>query len=341
MHQIPETANHEYKTAQYIRDELKKLGYKYECVHTGTIVRINNKKEKTIALRADIDGLKIQEKTQSSYCSLHEGYMHACGHDGHSAALLGFAHILKTLSPTCNIILIFQHSEEEGSGAKEIMEALKNDCIDAIFAFHIMPNIKKHKIVASDNLMMCSSEEINIDIIGKMSHVGKKKEGIDSISIASQLIKQYEFYQKGIIHIGMIKGGTARNCVCDYTSLKGTLRAYSYQDIIKIKEYISHLHNQIIKDYHCQIHTSYYSKYLPVINNKQLYKRVSSFIQLEKLDHIYMYAEDFSYYQKYIPGLFMFVGSGNTNQLHTDTFDFDEDIFETMIDTYIKIVTHL
>ena len=269
--------------------------------------------------------------------------MHACGHDGHSAALLGFARRIKDQKLKYNVILIFQNSEENGSGGKAMYEYLKcHYQIDAIFGFHIMPFIKKHHIVSSNDTLMYASEEINIDIHGKMMHVGMRELGIDSIKIASELIQRYASidHQDAFIHIGEICGGNARNVVCDHIVMKGTLRAKNQQCLKELKKRIMFIHRMMNKHYKVLIHMSFQSKYPAVINDKALYHKLQSFLPIYTLDKPYMLSEDFSYYQS-IPSVFMFIGTGTTHMLHTPQFDFDESILMTMIDTYEKILNCL
>ncbi len=288
--------------------------------------------------------MPIHEETQVSYASCHPGLMHACGHDGHSAALLGLARRIKDKKLKYNIILIFQNSEESGSGAKSISSYLKSHYhIDAIFGFHIMPYIKKHHIVSSHTTMMYASEEIDICIKGKMSHVGLRNQGIDSIQIASQLLFQYRSLNtsSSFIHIGKISGGNARNIVCDFVKMKGTLRAKDEESLKKLKEQINLIHHTLIKYNDCKIESKCRAFYPAVKNNELLYKKLSTFLPLYLLENPYMLSEDFSYYQKDIPSVFMFIGTGSTSFLHTSYFNFDESILITMIDTYEKIIMNL
>ena len=312
--------------------------------HTGISVYIESHKPKTLAFRCDIDALAILEENNVSYKSKHQGVMHACGHDGHTAAMLGFLRRIKNQSLRFNVIAIFQNSEECGSGAKEMSQyILSKYKINAIFAFHIMPLIQKHHIVSSSDNMMYASEEINIKIKGKQSHVGMRALGIDSIKIASQLIFQYATldHENFFIHIGEIKGGKARNIVCDEVCLKGTLRAKSEKDLKELKNRISFIHRMMNKQYHVFIHTDYLAYYPPVINDCDLYKRLSDILPLYKVKQPYMLSEDFSYYQKHIPSVFMFIGTGLSSMLHTSRFDFDESILITIVNSYEKILYNL
>ena len=270
--------------------------------------------------------------------------MHACGHDGHIAALLGFLRRIKNHSLRYNLLAIFQNSEECGSGAKEMSQyILSKYKVDAIFAFHIMPLIQKHHIVSSPDYMMYASEEINIKIKGKLSHVGMRSLGIDSIKIASQLIFQYASLDNDnyFIHIGEINGGKARNIVCDEVCIKGTLRAKSEEYLKELKNRISFIHRMMNKQYHVFIHTDYLAYYPPVKNNKNLYKKLNDILPLYTIKQPYMISEDFSYYQKHIPSVFMFIGTGLSSMLHTSYFNFDESILITIIDSYEKIVHNL
>ena len=195
LHQIPELGLQEFKTSKYLKDELTKMGYEpISILDTGVLVYLDNHQDKTLAFRSDMDALKISEQTNCSFTSCHNGYMHACGHDGHMAALLGLAKKLKEqpLKWKHNILLIFQPAEESPGGAKLIVEAgiLKQYNVRAIFGLHLMPTIEAGKIACRPGPLMAQNGELDVTITGKSAHAGLYHLGIDSIMIASQIICQ-------------------------------------------------------------------------------------------------------------------------------------------------------
>ncbi len=360
LHQIPEIGLKEYKTASYIRQELKKMGYDYhEIIDTGTYVYIDNQKPSTIAFRSDIDALSIEEANDVEYKSKHQGYMHACGHDGHMSALLGLAKRLKESKESFhyNFLLIFQPAEESPGGAKLIVESglLKKYHVEAIFGMHLMPLIDEGQIACRKGPLMAMSGEIDVKIQGKASHAGLPQEGIDSIIIASQIIQSYQSlvsrrispFSPVVLNIGEIKGGSARNSVASETSMHGTLRCYDEEIFQKVTTYMNDIHTSLERMYGCKIEWSCPPFYPPVINDEHLYERWKSLVNqddLIELSEPLMLAEDFSFYQKEVPGIFFYLGTKTKEYqsgLHTETFNFREEILMKAVDLYYSIALHL
>jgi len=358
LHRIPELGLHEYKTAAYIRQELENMGYQWESIlETGTLVYIDAQQPTTIAFRSDIDGLEIYEKNQIDFCSQHQGCMHACGHDGHMSALLGLAKRLRMLqhSFSYNILLIFQPAEESPGAAKDIVKSgvFEKYHVQAIFGMHLMPLIEEGKIACKAGALMAMCGEIDVTIQGKSSHAGLPQQGIDSIMIATQAIQQYQSlvarqtspFSPVVLNIGKISGGTARNSVASETILNGTLRCYDENLFSYITQQMDLIHRGLESAYGCQIHYSCPPMYPPVINHKNLYQQVKALADdMLELEEPFMLAEDFAFYQKAIPGLFFFLGTRSKEYhsgLHTETFNFHEDVLEKAVDLYEKIAIEI
>lgn len=358
LHTIPEIGFQEKQTAKYLYDELKKMGYDPLFVtETGLIVFMDFSKEKTLAFRSDIDALKITEQTGVSFSSQHDGYMHACGHDGHMAALLALAYRLKDVKELPhNILLIFQPGEEVSNGAKSIIDTgiFTKYNVKGIFGLHMFPDVEEGYIACRKGPLMAQSGELDVVIRGKGAHAGKYHEGIDTIVIASQLISQYQSIisrmvspmQPVVIHVGTIHGGTVRNIVADQTSFHGTIRTYSEEVFQNIVEAMKGLHLGMEKAYGCQIEFSCQTFNPPVLNDKKLYQQLvtlagDSFLELE---NPVMLAEDFSHYQKIVPGVFFFVGTKcekYCSGLHTATFQFHEEVLLKAVDLYDRLAHYV
>lgn len=357
LHQIPELGLKEEKTAQYLRSALEEMGYQWQSVlQTGTLVYIDAHQKETLAFRSDIDGLKMNEKNDVDYVSKHEGYMHACGHDGHMSALLGFAKRLKQLSHlSYNVLLIFQPAEESPGAAKWIVEAgiLQKYHVKAIFGMHLMPLVPQNHIACKAGPFMAMCGELNVKIKGKGAHAGLAHLGKDSIVIAAQAIHEYQTilsrllspFCPAVIHCGKIQGGTTRNSVADEVTIEGTIRCFDESVFHDIIEHIEKIHQGLEKSYDCQIEWSCPPMYPPVCNDKQLFEQFKQLILTqddEELEQPLMLAEDFAYYQKAVPGLFFFLGTNSEHYqsgLHSETFDFDETVLLRAVDTYEKIIT--
>lgn len=355
LHQIPEIGLQEYQTSNYLKKELIEMGYDpISILDTGILVYIDHHQDKTVAFRSDMDGLKISEQTNCDFKSKHDGYMHACGHDGHMAALLGFAKKLSQVPAdfAYNILLIFQPAEESPGGANLICQAgiLKQYNVKAIFGLHLMPTIEAGKIACRPGPLMAQNGELDVTVTGKSAHAGLYHLGVDSILIASQLICQYQNIltrviapvESCVINIGEIKGGTVRNIVADQTVFKGTVRTYSETVFKKITDTMQAINHGMEEAYGCKIDFSCPPMYPPVLNDYDLY---AQFVKLtgdnyEELKEPLMLAEDFAFYQREIPGIFFYVGTKTeryNSGLHTETFNFDEEVLLQAVELYYQI----
>lgn len=352
LHKIPELGLKEFKTAQYIRGELTKLNYQYETIiNTGTLVYIDNNRDETLAFRSDIDALAINEKNDVDFKSVHQGYMHACGHDGHIATLLELAKRLKTIeNPRYNYLLIFQPAEESPGAAKIIVESGIFDRyhVKAIFGMHLMPFLEEGVIACKSGPLMAECGELDVEIIGKSGHAGLPHEGIDSIMIAGEVIQGYQNiisrkispFSPAVLHIGKIVGGDARNSIASSVSLHGTIRCYDEEVFNQINEEIDKLHHGLEEIYDCRITKSCPPMYPPLINNEKVYQRFMKLVNKEnyiELKEPLMLAEDFSFYLKEIPGLFFYLGVKSdiyNSGLHTETFNFSEEVLKNAADLF-------
>lgn len=359
LHQIPEIGLKEEKTSAYIRHVLEEMGYQWESVvNTGTLVFIDNHQKETIAFRSDIDALPMYEKNAVDYKSKHEGIMHACGHDGHMSALLGLAQKLKDSSDVFphNILLIFQPAEESPGAAKFVVESgvFEKYNVKAIFGMHLMPLIEEGKIACKSGPLMAMCGELDVKIHGKGAHAGLPQNGIDSIVIASHAIQQYQSlvsrqvspFQPVVLNIGKISGGTARNSVASITEINGTVRCYSEEMFQYIHDHIEKIHKGLEISYGCEIEWSCPPFYPPVVNDKTLYQQFIQYVDKDyiELNEPLMLAEDFSFYQKAIPGIFFFLGTKSEKYqsgLHTETFNFNEDVLEKAVNLYYQLALHI
>ncbi|SHE95199.1 M20 metallopeptidase family protein [Alkalibacter saccharofermentans] len=358
LHMIPEEGYGEYKTNAYIKKYLKDLGYEPEDItDTGVYLLIEgNDKETTTALRADMDGLSVREETDVDYTSVHESMMHACGHDGHMTILLVFAKYLKDndIKPEKNILLIFQPAEEGPGGAKAIVEEglLLRYNVGEIFGCHIMPDVDQGIVAVKSGPMMAQTGEFYIDIKGKSSHAAVPHQGIDAVVIASSIVGSLQTVvsrninpvKTSLLSIGTISGGERVNVVARHVSLSGTMRSYEEAVYDQMKMRVI----EILKGYeiafNCTIEYKFIDMYPPVTNDAAVHK---SFIALLDKDEYkeadpMMIAEDFSYYQKAVPGVFFYLGSRNEELgydygLHDCRFNFDESILLNAVEVYARL----
>lgn len=361
LHQMPEIAFDEIKTSKFIKEKLQEFGFKIESTaKTGVIgFRKGVSNQKAIAFRADMDALRVKEETGLSYSSKEENMMHACGHDGHMSILLGLAmYISKLESINRDIVLIFQPAEEGPGGAEIIIKEgiLKKYNVDYIFGLHILPDIEEGKIGVKAGPLMAQAGELDITIKAKSGHGAMPHTAVDGIYIASQLINAYqsiisrniEPIECGVLTIGEIKGGEARNVIANEVTLKGTIRAFNTEVYNTIKNRIEDINEGLEKMHKIEIETEIRDMYPPVINDQKLFKMFTEVLEEDEIEIIkpMMISEDFSFYQQEIPGLFFMLGSRNEEQnlvypLHNCHFNFDEKILIHGVNTYLKVCNKL
>jgi len=358
LHQIPEIGRSEFKTNEYLKSRLLEMGYTPITIfNTGVFVYLDFGNSETTMFRSDIDALKITEKNDIDYRSKHDGYMHACGHDGHMAMLLGFADYLKDKEHfKRNILLIFQPAEEGPGGAKEIVKTgiMSKYNVTEVYGIHLFPNYEEGKIVSKSGYLMGSITILDIEVIGESAHVAMPNEGIDALYYASlfhielvALLNKEMKNKKYILKFGNMVSGSARNIVSNHSLLEGTLRTLDEDTRLKIIQIINNLKEEFSSKYNVIINVLTEYLYPAVNNDTKLYKRFKTVItdgfELIELEEPLMVSEDFSFYQKEAKGIFYFLGVKNekmgfTHLLHNDQFNFNEEVLKIGVQTYIKLI---
>jgi len=359
LHRIPEEGYEENKTSAYIQEQLKGWGYEPQKVaKTGVVAFIEGQnKEKTIAFRADMDGLSVREKTGCDFVSLHPDFMHACGHDGHMSILLGLAGYLKeqNIKPYTNVLLIFQPAEEGPGGAQRIIEEGIFDRypVDEIYGIHMMPQVEEGIFALRPGAMMAQTGEFTIRIRGKSAHGASPHEGIDSIVIAASVIQSLQTIvsrsinpiDTSLITVGTVQGGERVNVIAHETVLTGTMRAYRESVYEQLKKRMAQVLKGTETMHSCEITCEVVDMYPPVVNDEKLYQKTIALLGQEEYESAkpMMIAEDFSYYQRKVPGLFLYLGSYNEEKnyvygLHDGRFNFDEKILLHGVELYMRLI---
>ena len=358
LHQIPEIGRKEYQTRDYLMSALQNMGYFPNIIfNTGISLFLDYGNTETTMFRSDIDALRITEMNDIKFKSKHDGFMHACGHDGHMAILLGFAEYLKDKKHfNRNILLIFQPAEEGPGGAKEIIKTgiMKKVNVTEVYGIHLFPNCEEGKIISRSGCLMGSITTVDFEVIGKSAHVAMPNEGIDALYYGSlfhieimKILNTKLPNSKYILKFGNMKSGTARNIVSNHTLLEGTLRTLDEETRQSILMIINDLKAKFLSSYNVIINVITNYLYPPVNNDIKLFKRfkkvISEDFELVELDKPLMVSEDFSFYQKEAQGIFYFLGTKNEklgfiHPLHNNRFNFDEDVLQIGVKTYIKII---
>ena len=325
FHKYPEIAKKEFNTANKIEEELKSIGLNPIRVgETGVYAEIRCKNPgKTIVLRADIDALPINEETNLEYKSQIPNVMHACGHDIHTASLLGAARILNAHKDELNgvIRLTFQQAEEIGYGAKVFIENGYLNGADRCFGLHIASNLKCGTIACVPGANNASVDWLKITVKGKASHISTPEGGIDALLVLSKIvceIKALANNDKLLIGIGKMEAGTAYNIVAEDAYLEGTIRAFDPIVRKDIKETIINIANNIAKEFGAQANVVYKDYTSPLINEEvSTNESIDTAISLFGSENVItkrkpsLSGDDFAEYILCVPGTYSYIGTYN------------------------------
>ena len=364
FHQYPELSFQEYRTAETISKHLESFGIEHrtEVGKTGVVGEIVFGDGPTIALRADMDALPIQEVGDLKYKSKNEGVMHACGHDGHMAILLGAANALsknKKLKKG-KVRFIFQPAEEGAGGARYMIKDGCLDQVDEIYGLHLWNYQPVGEIGVKNGPIMAAADMFDIIIKGKGGHGATPQGTVDAIVVASNLITMLQTIvsrntnplDNTVVTIGEINGGQNFNVIADEVRLTGTTRAYTENNRNMIKKRMQDIIDGVSKSFGAEIVLKYKEGYPPTVNHEDPTKLVleaSSMVVGKGASYPYlsMGGEDFSYYLQKVPGCFFFVGSApDKNNIlstphHCSHFDIDERSLLIGASVYVNLIDNI
>ena len=361
FHKHPELSFKEIRTSKIVAEKLESYGLevKRNVGKTGVVGILKGKhKGKTIAFRADMDALPIQEISSVSYKSIYDGVMHACGHDAHTAILLGAAQILSTMKENIKgeIRFIFQPAEEGYGGAKYMIKdgAIKN--VKEIYGLHVWNYQRSGTIGIQSGPVMAAADMFTIVIKGIGGHGAAPQGTVDAIVVASHLIQSLQTIvsrntnplENAVVTIGQINGGNNFNIIADQIILKGTARAYTIDNKKLIKKRMQVICSGVAATYGAKIKLSYKNGYPPVINDIEITNNVIK--AAKKIipqgiikPYLSMGGEDFSYFANEVPGCFFFLGTLPNNKKlmstpqHCSHFDIDEKAMLTGCSIFVEL----
>ncbi len=365
LHQYPELSFEEYKTSEYVCSVLDKHGISYTkgIVKTGiiAIIKGRNPDLKTILLRADLDALPIDEKNEVEYKSKHKGKMHACGHDVHTASVLGTAIILNDLKEKFEgmVKIMFQPGEEVLPGGASLMikeGVLQNPEVNFAIAQHVFPSMEVGKVGFREGMYMASTDELHVTITGKGGHAAMAAEYNNPLIVAAHIIteieKEFPFIidSEGVarntqnniptvIAFGKIEGKGATNVIPETVYLAGTFRTMDESWRKEVKEKIRVIVQTISSKYNATAEINIMDGYPFLINNAEVTQQCKQaaieYLGNENVESLplRMTAEDFAYITQRVPSCFYRLGTGNKAKgiisgVHTSTFDIDEKALE-------------
>jgi hippurate hydrolase len=363
FHEHPELLYDVHRTAGIVADKLREFGCDEVVTgigRTGVVGVIRGRKStsgKTIGLRADMDALPIEETSGVPYASKTPGLMHACGHDGHTAMLLGAA---KYLAETRNFdgtaVMIFQPAEEGGAGGKAMVDdgLMTRWKIQEVYGLHNMPGIPEGHFATNPGAMLASADEVEIKVIGRGGHGGAgPHKAVDSVLIGSQIVnalqsivaRNVDPLKSAVISITMFHAGTAFNVIPEIAELKGTVRALDSAVRDLVERRISEVADSIARAYGGSAETKYKRMY-PVTMNHAREAAVAADVARDVVgaDRVddnavpLMGGEDFAFMLEARPGAFVFLGMGEGNDCHHPAYRFNDNVLGHGASYWVRLV---
>lgn len=357
LHGNPELGRREHDTTKLIRNFLTENGIENsQPLETGVVATIYGKNDgKTVALRADIDALPITEKVQGEFKSKNEGVMHACGHDLHTAALLGTAKVLKKMeNDLCgNVRLIFQPDEEGDGGAQRLIEKGALDGVSEIYGIHVRPELPCDTVAVKYGKSYAASDIFEITVVGKGGHCAEPHKNVDAIVIASQIVTALQTVvsrnvaptESAVVTVGTINGGVFRNSVAESCEITGVMRSLGKEMRMLLRKRVTEIAQGIAEAMGAKADVRIIESYPGIVNDDEK----TAYIEKCALD-LYgkervrvietpgMVSEDFGYYLEKVQGTFYHVGCESENVLHSELFCPNEKAMLTMMEMHVKSV---
>ena len=337
LHRIPELSDQLPETTAYVRSVLAPLRCTVSAPIPGAVCAwFDAGKTETVAFRADMDALPETENTGLPYASAHPGRMHACGHDGHTAMALALAeyesgHLAELPR---NVLFLFQPAEETFGGARPLCETgiLEAHRVVRVFGLHLWPKLEAGRVFTRPGPLMARANEITVTVTGHSVHISRASQGRDALAAG------VDFYQRAaalaasvppprVLAFGKLVSGTVRNAVSGETVLEGTLRTYHEETYRACREGLERIGREVAAESGCRVDVRLSDGYPAVWNHEALYGSLCRQLGADApalLAEPVLAAEDFSFYQQRVPGVFCFLGVGDSAELHAPEFCFDD-----------------
>ena len=371
LHRIPELDFDLPETRAYVTAVLSKL----PCTilpagRAGLCAYFDAGMPDTTALRSDMDALPLTETNDCDYASTHPGRMHACGHDGHTAVLLGFAEEISRRMDTLphNVLLLFQAAEETMGGAQEICDAgvFEKYKVSKVFGLHLWPGREKGAVVCRKGAFMSEARVLRVDIYGKSVHAAAAKKGVDALSAGARFVTEAYEMESGILpsdvlrllKFGMFQSVTATNVISGHSVLHGTIRCFEEDVSKRMEAGLRAVAERIEREFGCRVEIAFTESCPAVRNDPALFNRFRDALCGEahkrlpegdlgepfpfvEADAPSMTSEDFSVYQRMVPGVFFHLGLGRNAPLHSAGFDFDESVLPVGVKAFLRLLYNI
>lgn len=360
LHQIPEAGFQEFKTQAFLLEILEPLRgprITIETFETGLFVHIAGLNPKRrIAYRCDIDGLPILEETGYSFQSVHDGYMHACGHDMHMTVAIGIVSHFAAVPMDDDLLVIFQPAEEGPGGAVPMLgsTALQKWRPDAIFALHIAPEYPVGTVATRVGMLFANTSELFIELTGTGGHAAYPHRANDMVVAAAHLVTQLQTIvarnvdplDSAVITVGKIEGGTRQNVIAERARLEGTIRTKSLEAMTRIKTRIEQLTRGIESGFDCTVTIDYGANYRHVWNNETWTADFMKWLETTGTATLIvapesMTGEDFGYFLAEIPGFMFWLGVDSPHGLHHAKLAPSEDAIGLAVDVMTGYLLHI
>jgi amidohydrolase len=364
IHMHPELGFEEIETSRLVSEWLERFGFKVKrgLAKTGVVGLLEGREPgNTVAIRADMDALSMEEGNSVPYASKIKGKMHACGHDAHVAILLGVAKFFSSTKDRVkgNIKWIFQPAEEGGGGGRVMVEegVLENPKVEAVFGAHVFPFLPVGKVGIYEREGLAAADRFTIKMIGKGGHAASPHVAKDPILAAGHLITQIHSIvsrninplDSGVVTIGKVSGGTAFNIIPDGVELLGTVRSLNLQVREELKSRIEQVVQGVVRSFGMDYQFDFEYGYPVLINDPEMSKLVatacSKGVGEENVEVLKpsMGGEDFAYYLEKVPGSFFRLGCRNEEKgiihsYHSSLFDIDESVLPFGVEMFVRVI---
>jgi len=351
IHRNPELMYEEFETSKLVQKTLSELDIKFQkdIAITGVVATLGDGDGPCVALRADMDALPIHEETDVDFKSEIDGKMHACGHDCHTAMLLGAARLLKQNEDKIKgtIKLVFQPAEEGGAGGKMMRDQgiLENPKVQQIYALHVAGMMPMGTLASREGTLLAATSTVKIVVKGNGGHAAAPHETIDPVVTGSKIVVELQTIisrelnplESGVISITMTKAGNASNVIPSTMELQGTIRSLTLEGINKLQKRVKEVSEAIAIANRCEAEVEFLGNdYPPTINDRDCWElgkaSAMEILGNDKVSEMspIMGGEDFAYYTQQVPGCFSFIGVGNPEinavyEVHHPMFKVDEE----------------
>lgn len=361
IHANPELLYEVHRTAGVVADKLKSFGVDEVVTgigRTGVVGVINGKSDtagRVIGLRADMDALPITERSSKPYASQNAGLMHACGHDGHTAMLLGAARYLaETRNFDGKVVVIFQPAEEGGAGGKAMVDdgLMDRFGISEVYGMHNMPGIPVGEFAVREGGIMAGTDEFLIDIEGQGGHAAMPHMAIDPIVVAAHIItglqtlvsRNVDPLRSAVLSVTTINAGSAHNIIPRTAKVAGTVRTLDEAVRDQMEQTMRRLVPQLAQAFGANATVTYRRGYPVTVNAPrqaafaaQVAADIVGADRVEDNVDPTMGGEDFAYMLNARPGAYLFIGNGSSSELHTETYDFNDDIIPLGVSYWARL----